>query len=119
MASTVWCTKLCIDQRNCQSTNPGPYCDGVPKPLSTTVSDCQTGYLMITYTNTNPSTISAFSYVSCNSARYDMNSSTNYNLPTGVTAKAFSMSYTCPVLTMTILGSDSHSFVGDEYARHS
>lgn len=104
-------------------------CGGVPNPLSTSSSpyntdySCETGFLTINYNN---STITGFSYVSCISTANNISSSTNYNLPSGVTATEFGTSFTpacsgCPngVLTMGILGSDTNTyyilFQGDSY----
>jgi hypothetical protein len=78
----------------CTNTNSCPTCcGGVPNPLATNVyiynfdPGCDNGNLTINYTETRA--VTSFSYVSCNSSSNNVDSSTNYNLPSGVTATFF------------------------------
>ena len=89
-------------------------CAGVPNPLATSVNDysstifCETGNLTISYA-AGTQTITSFSYVSCNSSNVD--SSTNYNLPSGVTATSFTQgTNTKGTNYIQISGSDNNQY---------
>lgn len=109
------CTNaLCTDQSSC--TGQEPCCGGVPNPLATKTSDyettsyCESGFLYIFYYSNSNTDISGFSYISCNDSSNDINITTNYNLPQGVTATTFSISDSNKTLKMKIIGNDSNTY---------